>query len=208
MKLIPIKCKRCAAPIRIPERIRYATCQHCGTRLQIDSDGDCPRVLILDDLRQSIASMEAKTKDVMEAAEKLQREANQLRLRNDILRLERQIRQLETQWNGERARWLSRKGDEPSVLSAIVSAAIIGVVIISPATSLLAVLAIQLVDLAVDKRSIILVISLIAGATIVLITCLRIWKALRYYSVRRNYRQRRDSLQQRLESFQGQLDVA
>ncbi len=206
MKLLPILCEHCSAPIRVPDHVKFATCQHCGTRLQIESDGEQARVRVLDELNESIALVSVQAKDVTNAAQMLERESIQLRMRNDILRLERDMRELRQAWTREKHRWL--KGGKEPVVTFALSAAVKHAFFISfgsIAASFLVHGALQ--DDASSTLRWVLIATAVAVALIVLVAVLRIRKARQYWRVRARYKHRWDSLQHQLDWCNAQLDA-
>lgn len=60
MKLIPLNCRQCGAPLSVPEEVRHVTCLHCGTQLAVVREGAAAYTEILQQLERRTTDVEAR----------------------------------------------------------------------------------------------------------------------------------------------------
>ncbi len=60
MKLIPLNCRQCGAPLSVPEDVRHVTCLHCGTQLAVVREGAAAYTEILEQLERRTTDVEAR----------------------------------------------------------------------------------------------------------------------------------------------------
>ncbi|PQO27182.1 zinc ribbon domain-containing protein [Blastopirellula marina] len=60
MKLIPLNCRQCGAPLSVPEEVRHVTCLHCGTQLAVVREGAAAYTEILEQLERRTTNVEAR----------------------------------------------------------------------------------------------------------------------------------------------------
>ncbi|RCS53016.1 hypothetical protein DTL42_09390 [Bremerella cremea] len=60
MKLIPLNCRQCGAPLSVPEDVRHVTCLHCGTQLAVVREGAAAYTEILQQLDRRTSVVEEK----------------------------------------------------------------------------------------------------------------------------------------------------
>jgi len=77
MNTISLSCDSCGAPLDAPERTRFVTCRHCGSRLEVHRTGDVFYTELLDTLQRRTDEM----------AEDL-----------DVIRLQNELEQLDREW--------------------------------------------------------------------------------------------------------------
>ena len=53
MKVIPLNCNHCGAPIEAPPKARFITCTFCDARLQIHHSGSSYSTEVLDEIRET-----------------------------------------------------------------------------------------------------------------------------------------------------------
>ena len=58
MKLIPLNCRNCGAPLEVPDDATYLTCGHCGTRLVVEGTGAAAHIELLDTLDERTGRIE------------------------------------------------------------------------------------------------------------------------------------------------------
>lgn len=83
VKLIPLTCARCDAPLRVGERDRSVICEHCGTQLLVERQGDVVRTEIVEEYLR-------RTRELV----------NEVR----ALRAERRLKTLDRRWQRRRLR--------------------------------------------------------------------------------------------------------
>ncbi len=60
MKLIPLNCRNCAAPLQVPGDLKHVTCMHCGTQLTVVHEGGAAYTEKLDALAERTDHMEGQ----------------------------------------------------------------------------------------------------------------------------------------------------
>lgn len=112
MKLIPLTCNHCGAPLEVPRKARFATCEYCSSRLAVHHEGSAWTTEVVE-------SIEKNTRDIAE-------DVDAIRLQNDIERLDRE-------WMMERGNLMTRGKDGslsvPSHAGTVIGS-IVGVVFI------------------------------------------------------------------------------
>ncbi|PQO27184.1 zinc ribbon domain-containing protein [Blastopirellula marina] len=111
MKLIPLNCRQCGAPLSVPEEVRHVTCLHCGTQLAVVREGAAAYTEILEQLERRTSKIEQQFVD---------------------LRLQRQLDALEKDWAIEQKAFLGTDSDGekflpdkgPSIASGVAAAVV------------------------------------------------------------------------------------
>ncbi|OYP36365.1 hypothetical protein [Rhodopirellula sp. MGV] len=85
MKVIPLNCNHCGAPLEVDAKARFVTCSFCNARLTIRHTGSSYSTEVLDDIR--------------ETTQRIARDVEQIKSSNAIERLDQQ-------WQNERANHL------------------------------------------------------------------------------------------------------
>lgn len=105
MKLIPLNCRQCGAPLKVPEDVKHVTCLHCGTQLAVVHEGGAAYT-------EKIAELDQRTSEIEQ--------------RVDQLYLNQQLAELDQAWEKEQAYFYIRdkQGGErlPSVEGTLVAA--------------------------------------------------------------------------------------
>ena len=103
MKLIPLTCRNCAAPLQVPGDLKHVTCMHCGTQLAVVNEGGAAYTERLDALSQ-------RTDHIEDKLQQLQRE--------------QKLAALDRQWDEEeesfRIRWKDGSARLPSKTDGVV----------------------------------------------------------------------------------------
>lgn len=87
LKLIPLNCRQCGAPLSVPEDVRHVTCLHCGTQLAVVHVGAAAYTEILKQLNRRTTEVEARV---------------------DSLQRQQLVNQLDQAWYKDRERYFIR----------------------------------------------------------------------------------------------------
>ncbi len=113
VELISLSCNHCGAPIDVPKVSKFVTCEHCNSRLKIQSSGS------------------ATYTEVLEVIEEIKERNDEIAEDLEIIKTQNEIERLDRDWDRWREKQLSRDEDgnthEPSTIGSIVGAAVIGV---------------------------------------------------------------------------------
>lgn len=53
MKVIPLNCNHCGAPLEVAAKAKFVTCGFCNTRLSIQQTGSTYSTEVLEDLKET-----------------------------------------------------------------------------------------------------------------------------------------------------------
>ena len=81
MELKSVSCGNCGAPLQVPEAVRFLTCNHCGSSLEIKSTDSVT-------YSEQIAQIDERTERIEQKLE--------------VLELERELDQLDSRWQTTR----------------------------------------------------------------------------------------------------------
>ncbi|RCS53017.1 hypothetical protein DTL42_09395 [Bremerella cremea] len=101
MKLIPLNCRQCGAPLSVPEDVRHVTCLHCGTQLAVVREGAAAYTEIL---------------------EQLERRTTNVEVRLDALQRQHLVNQLDQDWYEDREQYYVRTKEGRTYLPSKIEA--------------------------------------------------------------------------------------
>ena len=90
MKLLSLNCNKCGAPLDVPGKVRYLTCQYCSAKLSVQRSNGAAYTEVLE--------------DIDERTEKIADDVETIKLQNRLERLDRE-------WNGWRVGYMIRGKD-------------------------------------------------------------------------------------------------
>lgn len=85
VKLTPVSCNHCGAPLDVPAKVRFVTCTYCESRLEIHREGSAAFSEVLE-------AVEANTREIADDVE--------------VIRLNSEIEQLDREWTLEREKYM------------------------------------------------------------------------------------------------------
>lgn len=174
MNLIPLNCRQCGAPLRVPEDVKHVTCLHCGTQLAVMHEGGAAYTERLDELDQRTSEIEDRV---------------------DELDRQQKVAQLDQEWEREQAKyWVKDKhgnAHPPSAVGAVFTGIFtLGAAVAFALFPLLSGAPSSMVGFA-------MVGSLIFGLVGVFTSIVQLGKASSRQEAERRYRHRREQLLKR-----------
>jgi hypothetical protein len=102
MKITKVCCQGCGASLDVDESIRYVTCNHCGSRLEVVHDPSITHTRVLEEIQRTTDHLAEEVK---------------------MLKLQNEVAQLDREWSNYRESMLSRSKDgnvsEPSTAGSL-----------------------------------------------------------------------------------------
>jgi hypothetical protein len=87
MNVISVCCNKCGAPLEVPDKTRFLTCSHCGSKLEVQHSGGAYFTSVLEDIDRR--------------TEKMSGDLEVIKLQNDLERIDRE-------WQMTRQRFITR----------------------------------------------------------------------------------------------------
>jgi hypothetical protein len=107
MDTISVSCNKCGAPLEVPDKTRFLTCSHCGSRLEVQRSGGAYFTSVLEEISRN--------------TEKMSSDLEVIRLQNDLERIDRE-------WQMKRQGLMTHNKNggesEPSIGGAVVGGGI------------------------------------------------------------------------------------
>jgi len=104
MNVISVSCNKCGAPLEVPDKTKYLTCSHCGSKLEIQHSGGAYFTSVLEEIGRR--------------TEKMSDDLEVIKLQNDLERIDRE-------WQMKRQGLMTRKknGSEsvPSTTGTVIA---------------------------------------------------------------------------------------
>ena len=174
MKLIPLNCRQCGAPLKVPEDVKHVTCMHCGTQLGVVHEGGAAYTERLDELDQRTSEIEDRV---------------------DQIDLQQKVAQLDQQWEREQAKYYVKdkhgNAHPPSAAGAVLTCILtIGAAVAFVMFPLLSGAPSSIVGFA-------MIGALVVGLVGVFSSIVQLGKASRRQEAERRYRHRREQLLKR-----------
>ncbi len=171
MKLIPLNCRQCGAPLSVPEDVRHVTCLHCGTQLAVVREGAAAYTEILQQLDRRTSVVEEKV---------------------DHLDQRQQLIELEQRWARQRETFYVYAKDGSSRLPSKKNAMQIGA---TAGVSLVIFWGVALLSgLPAEGVVVLILVPLLYCAIIGVVSINQYTKARAYESAKRRYQRRRAKL--------------
>lgn len=90
MKLLALTCNHCGAPIEVPAKTNFVTCQFCSTRLKIHAEGNGAYTEVLEQLTET---------------------TNRISDNTEVIRLQNELERIDREWTMGRDRYMVKGKD-------------------------------------------------------------------------------------------------
>lgn len=88
VKIVPLSCNHCGAPLSVPESTRFVTCGHCHSQLAIHHDGAAVFTEVLGEIAARTANIEQHLAE--------------MQMEKDLERIEKDLARVDAAWDKER----------------------------------------------------------------------------------------------------------
>lgn len=122
MKLLALTCNHCGAPIEVPRKVKFVTCQFCSTKLQVHTEGNGAYTEVLEQLTQTTDRIADNT---------------------EVIRLQNELERIDREWTMQRSNYMIKGKDGEmsvptkagTVFSGIFVIIVVGIMFLAMASS-------------------------------------------------------------------------